>query len=88
MGQHRRGFFHARIHDARRTKVMNNEEARSIVNSKLKFVLGGIALIAVAVLLVAAGFVEGLYSGCIAAIPAILGVNLLVMAYKSAATRS
>jgi hypothetical protein len=67
---------------------MNNEEARPIVNSKLKFVLGGIALIAVAVLLVAAGFVEGLYSGCIAAIPAILGINLLVMAYKSAAPRS
>ena len=67
---------------------MNNEQARPIVNSKLKFVIGGIALIAVAVLLVAGGFVEGLISGCIAAIPGVLGINLLVMAYKSGAPRS
>ena len=67
---------------------MNNEQARPIVNSKLKFVIGGIALIAVAVLLVAGGFVEGLISGCIAAIPGVLGINLLVMAYKSGPSRS
>ena len=67
---------------------MNNEQVRSIVNSKLKFVLGGIALIAVAVLMVAGGFVEGLISGCIAAIPGILGINLLVMAYRNATPRS
>jgi hypothetical protein len=67
---------------------MNSEQARPIVNSKLKFVLGGTALIAVAVLLVAGGFVEGLISGCIAAVPGILGLNLLVMAYRSAARRS
>jgi hypothetical protein len=67
---------------------MNNEQVRPIVNSKLKFVLGGIVLIAVAVLLVAGGFVEGLISACIAAVPGILGVNLFVMAYRSTARRS
>lgn len=63
---------------------MNNEQARPIVNSKLKFVFGGIVLIGLAAALVAGGFVEGLISGCIAAIPGILGINLLVMAYRSA----
>jgi len=67
---------------------MNNEQVRPTVNSKLKFVLGGIVLIAVAVLLVAGGFVEGLISGCIAAVPGILGLNLFVMAYTSTAPRS
>lgn len=63
---------------------MNNEQARPIVNSKLKFVFGGIVLIGLAAALVAGGFVEGLISGCIAAVPGILGINLLVMAYRSA----
>jgi len=68
---------------------MNSEQVQQpIVNSKLKFVIGGIALIAVSVALVAGGFVEGTLSGCLAALPGVLGINLLVMAYKSAAPRS
>jgi hypothetical protein len=67
---------------------MDNEQVRPIVNSKLKFVLSGIVLIGVAVLLVAGGFVEGLISGCITAVPGILGINLLVMAYRSPAPRA
>ncbi|MGO8794608.1 MAG: hypothetical protein ACLQLC_07285 [Candidatus Sulfotelmatobacter sp.] len=54
----------------------------------MKFMLGGIVLIAVAVLLVCGGFVEGLISGCIDAVPGILGLNLFVMAYRSTARRS
>jgi hypothetical protein len=67
---------------------MNNEQAQPIVNSKRKFVLGGIALIAISVLLVIGGCVGGLISGCIVAIPGVLGINLLVMAYKNAAPRA
>ncbi len=58
------------------------------MNRKMKFMLGGIVLIAVAVLLVCGGFVEGLISGCIDAVPGILGLNLFVMAYRSTARRS
>lgn len=70
------------------TRIMTNEPVRLVVNSKLKFVFVGIVLIVVAVLLVAGGFVEGLISGCIAAVPGILGLNLLVMTYRSAAPRA
>jgi hypothetical protein len=51
-------------------------------NGKLRYIVGGLIGLAIAGLLVAGGFVEGLISGCIAAVPAVLGINLLVLAFR------
>jgi hypothetical protein len=67
---------------------MNDGQPRPIVNGKRKFVLGGIALITLAVLMITGGFVEGLISGCMTAVASILGINLLAMAYRSPAPRA
>jgi hypothetical protein len=62
---------------------MHDEQARPIVDSKPKFVVGAILLIGLTALLIAGGFVEGLISGSIAAVLGVLAINLLLMAYRS-----
>ncbi|HYL97759.1 MAG TPA: hypothetical protein VEZ90_02305 [Blastocatellia bacterium] len=57
-------------------------EPRAVVKGRLRFLVGGVLGIAVCVLLIIGGFVEGLLSGCIAAVPGILGINLLVMGFR------
>ena len=62
--------------------MQSENEARAGSSGKLRYIVGGLIGIAISVLLVAGGFVEGLLSGCIAAVPGVLGINLLVLAFR------
>lgn len=62
--------------------TMTGDEVQPVVRSRWRFLVGGAAGIGFAALLIIGGFVEGLLSGCIAAVPGVLGINLLVMGLK------
>lgn len=61
---------------------MTGDEVQPVVRSKWRFLVFGAAGIGLTTWLIMGGFVEGLVSGCIAAVPGVLGINLLVMGLK------